>query len=139
MRELVLVSDQTAAATARRFASESLVGEGLSEGETFDILLALNEAVANACRHAYPTFKGEITIRCGREGDEFVLTVSDDGKGFDFSAEMFEMPEPMSPRGRGFFLMRELMDKVEIHTDGFGTMVTLRRDCNAHASADNHD
>lgn len=139
MRELVLVSDQTCAAQARRFASECLAGEGLAEGEIFDILLALNEAVANACRHAYPTFKGEITIRFGRERNEFVLTVSDNGQGFDFTPEMFEMPEPMSPRGRGFFLMQELMDKVEIHTDGFGTMVTLRRNCNAHASADNHD
>jgi anti-sigma regulatory factor (Ser/Thr protein kinase) len=41
------------------------------------------------------------------------------------SDEMFEMPDPMSSRGRGFFLMRELTDLVEVHSTPSGTTVML--------------
>jgi anti-sigma regulatory factor (Ser/Thr protein kinase) len=127
LRELILDTDDACAADARRFALECLKEGGFSEMETFDVLLAVNEAVANACRHAYPGRGGRITLRCGLDGTEFVITVSDEGKGFSFDDSMFEMPDPLAAQGRGFFLMSSLMDTVQVHSDGLGTVVTMRR------------
>jgi anti-sigma regulatory factor (Ser/Thr protein kinase) len=128
VRELVLVIDDECAASARAFVQGWLEEAGTGEDESFDMLLALNEAVGNACRHAFPDGQaGEVTIRCDRNGSELLLTVSDEGEGFDFRPEMFEMPDALSQRGRGFFMMRELTDSVNVNSDRLGTIVTLRR------------
>jgi anti-sigma regulatory factor (Ser/Thr protein kinase) len=128
MRELTLTSDESCAGMARDFAARCMEDEGISESEAFDMLLALNEAVTNACRHAFAgNSGGEIRVNCGRRGREFTLTVSDSGGGFKFNDDMFEMPDPLSMRGRGFFLMKELMDNVDVRSGGIGTVVSLRR------------
>lgn len=140
MRELVLAADETCAAEARGFATACLAEMGVRETEAFDILLALNEAVVNACRHAYPPRwdRGEIVIRCHSDGQDFHVTVSDRGNGFDFEEEMFEMPDPLSQRGRGFSLMNELMDGVRVTTSDAGTEVSMHRTVPLHANGDHH-
>jgi two-component sensor histidine kinase len=45
--------------------------------------LILNELVTNSMKHAFPGDRGgKISISFGKEEDEFVLKVSDDGIGF---------------------------------------------------------
>lgn len=45
--------------------------------------MALNELIANAAKHAYPPPEtGVVRVRLAREGDQLVLSVADDGKGF---------------------------------------------------------
>lgn len=126
MREIVLATDGTCAVKARDFATDCLNEAGIGGEDAYDILLALNEAVTNSCRHAGDA--GVIlTILCELIEGRFVIQIVDNGHGFDFSEEMYEMPEPLSQGGRGFFLMRELMDDVSVSTDGYGTRVTLSR------------
>lgn len=144
MRELIMTGDQATAAQARRFAAGCMAEARVAPGPSFEMLLALNEAVTNACRHAYARDEGgDIRVSCGLIGDTFVMSVSDQGRGFDPADEMFDSPGPWSNGGRGLFLLKELMDDVEIHTDRLGTTVTLRRNvksrCGANDDADNDD
>lgn len=44
--------------------------------------LIINELVSNSFKYAFPEKDGEIGVTMGKEGDQFVLTVSDNGIGF---------------------------------------------------------
>lgn len=63
---------------------------GLDEATRFRVLLALEEAFVNVCRHAYPEGAGAAEVTCESEGDAFVLAVADRGRPFD----VLSLPEP---------------------------------------------
>lgn len=126
LRETTFSSDTSCSVEARAFVGEQLEAAGVDRSQAFELLLALNEAVANACRHGYGgASDGEIRVSAGVMDSNFMMVVSDSGPGFTVTEEMFEMPDPMSSRGRGFFLMRELTDSVEVHSTEAGTTVML--------------
>lgn len=97
-------------------------------GETrlCDVLLAVNEALANAAEFAYgdslPGTVSVVAIRDHRRRD-LTVTVSDLGR--------WRETNPLHrqrTRGRGIPLMRSLADSVVIDTSGRGTSVCLRFD-----------
>src|SRR5688572_26621658 len=124
LRELVLSNDASSVPEARRFVGDFLRTLPLKEVDAFDILMALNEAVANAHRHAQPlTGKGHIKVTIGLDQNVLLILVTDDGPGFDYRPQMKELPDPFASKGRGFFLMSELMDGVDVRSNGNGTTV----------------
>jgi serine/threonine-protein kinase RsbW len=128
LRELVLTNDASSVPQARRFVGDFLRTLPVKEVDAFDILMALNEAVSNAHRHAQPREgKGRITISVGVQSQTLVILVSDDGPGFHYRPEMAELPDPLASKGRGFFLMNELMDGVDVRSGSGGTRVSLTR------------
>ncbi|MGH2754494.1 MAG: ATP-binding protein, partial [Actinomycetota bacterium] len=85
-----------------------------------------NEAVSNAHRHAQrPDGSGRIRVIVQVEGNTIVIMVSDDGPGFAYSPRMSQLPDPFASKGRGFFLMNELMDAVNVDSGHNGTNVSL--------------
>ncbi|WP_371477694.1 ATP-binding protein [Kitasatospora sp. NBC_00315] len=95
------------------------------------VITAVLEAVSNAVRHGRRQGgRGWVLLETDVVAGQFVLTVVDDGPGFDPRA----CPDPRSPErlllpgGRGVFLMHHLMDGVDFAfpVDG-GTRVTLRK------------
>ncbi|MCK5762567.1 MAG: ATP-binding protein, partial [Clostridiales bacterium] len=59
---------------------------------------------------------------------DFVVEVTDDGKGFDFKE--YEQPDldDYQGKGLGIFIMESLMDTVEIDTTlGNGTKIRLKK------------
>jgi signal transduction histidine kinase len=98
------------------------VGEGLSTTPLGDagteILRVLQEALTNARRHSGA---GNVKVRLSEDGNELVVDVDDDGRGF----------EPGMRPGVGLASMREraatLGGKLEIDSHvGQGTRVRLR-------------
>lgn len=63
---------------------------GLDEGTRFRVLLALEEAFVNVCRHAYPEGTGAAEVTCESDGEAFVLAIADCGRPFD----VLSLPEP---------------------------------------------
>jgi serine phosphatase RsbU (regulator of sigma subunit)/anti-sigma regulatory factor (Ser/Thr protein kinase) len=104
--------------------------EALNYGERaiFGVRLAIEEAVINAIKHGNRMDKAKkVTITYSADQDECVISVADEGRGFDPGA----VPDPTMdenlelPHGRGLVLMKAYMDDVS-HNEK-GNMVTMRK------------
>ena len=104
----------------------------IADGSELNIELALYESLANAVVHGNqqnPQKRVQVVCRCSVDG-EISITVRDQGTGFDLHA----VPDPtiaenkVSPRGRGIYLMRELMDEVLFKERG--AVVHMRKHSN---------
>jgi PAS domain S-box-containing protein len=97
-----------------------LTAQAIPEDVHADVVLACDEACANAIEHAYRTTTSRpIRVELRREDDRVVIQVEDAGAWRDDLVE--------GDRGRGISIMRAVMDDVDIRTDRHGTVVTLRR------------
>jgi serine phosphatase RsbU (regulator of sigma subunit)/anti-sigma regulatory factor (Ser/Thr protein kinase) len=83
------------------------------------VVLAANEAAANAIEHGYRGTPGPVEIAGDLTGSTVTITVIDRG--------MWRASDPDPARGRGMPLMRTLMDEVEVEPLDPGTKVILRR------------
>jgi serine/threonine-protein kinase RsbW len=110
--------------TATRIAAEA----GFEEDEVLKIAMAVREAAVNAVLHgnAYDPGK-KVTVNFETTPDDLVITIRDQGKGLDPNS----VPDPLAPEnllktsGRGIFLIRSFMDRVEIHPSDAGTEIKL--------------
>jgi serine/threonine-protein kinase RsbW len=109
---------------ATRFATQA----GFGEDEVMSIGMAVREAAVNAVLHgnAYDPAK-KVTLTLESNSKNLVILLRDQGKGLDLAC----IPDPLAPEnllkqsGRGIFLMRSLMDEVEISPSRTGTEVKL--------------
>ena len=83
------------------------------EAAASDIVLAVSEALNNAIEHAYREVDGTMQLRVAADGNLLRIKISDRGRWFE--------SEPNDERGRGILLMNNLMDSVEIESNGAGT------------------
>lgn len=106
------------------------------DGGEGDIEMALREALANAVIHGNgknPRKRVYVTCRCYMDG-QVLITVRDEGRGFDSSA----VPDPtfqenlLFTHGRGIYLMKTLMDEVSFEEGG--AVVTMRKKSNASSA-----
>jgi anti-sigma regulatory factor (Ser/Thr protein kinase) len=84
-----------------------------------DLALAIDELIANAQEH------GAAPIRVVAEGDPgqgVHVEVCDAGSGFDWAEAVREHPPlPDSRRGRGLWIVRQLVDRVTVERNGDDT------------------
>jgi anti-sigma regulatory factor (Ser/Thr protein kinase) len=105
-------------AEMRRTVSGWLIGTAADAQLRDDIVLAVNEACANAVEHARPRGgAGDVRIEAFA-GDDLVFRVVDGGMWREASAD------PM--RGRGLELIRSLVDDLVIDRSDEGTTLHLR-------------
>jgi serine/threonine-protein kinase RsbW len=94
---------------------------GLDDDATHWVSVAVRESVINAIKHGNREDFGkhvivEFILRPRRTPDEFVVSVLDEGEGFDPE----DIANPLDPEnvlkssGRGIFFMRSFMDDVSI-------------------------
>jgi serine phosphatase RsbU (regulator of sigma subunit)/anti-sigma regulatory factor (Ser/Thr protein kinase) len=95
-----------------------LRAHGASEHEAYDILVACQEACANAVEHAYGPGRAHFEVDASHRAARIRVTVRDRGR----------WREPRGThRGRGIGLMRSLMQHVEVDHGADGTVVVLER------------
>jgi anti-sigma regulatory factor (Ser/Thr protein kinase) len=118
------------ASDLRSFVGVFLATAAVVEDVADEILMAVGEVVANACVHGRPRSRpGLLELMCEVHGAHIAVTVTDDGPGFDVDTVLGEhVPDLLSQGGRGFFLMRQLMDRVDVDSSARGTTVTVERD-----------
>ena len=81
-------------------------------GRGSDLVLALDELVANAREHGQPP----IVVHSWYDG-RLVMTVSDAGRGFDLSLIVRDHPPVMlGKRGRGIWIIRQVTDHVSVES-----------------------
>jgi anti-sigma regulatory factor (Ser/Thr protein kinase) len=99
---------------------------GAGADETYDIVVACQEACANAVEHAYAPGDEAFEVEADRSGRTIQITVRDQGR--------WRRPRGRH-RGRGMPIMEALMDSVDVEHTAVGTTVVLRRDLAAEESA----
>ncbi|OBI50810.1 ATP-binding protein [Mycobacterium sp. E787] len=101
----------------------------LGAERTNDLLLAVNEALANAAEFAYldaPRRGGvELSAAYDHDADTLTVTITDRGRWRPTRPEPVALPPQPQIRGRGIPLMRALADRVTIDRTPPGTRVTL--------------
>lgn len=111
--------------------NDTLERLGLDDDLRHWVDLATREAVANAIKHGNEGNSDKtVEVDVSMEGGEVVVTVADQGRGFD--PERVEDPlapeNLLRPTGRGLFYMQKFMDRVDYgRRAGGGTVVTLRK------------
>lgn len=86
-----------------------------------NLRVGVTEALSNAMLYGNRAERHRtVTVHASFDRDEIVVRVSDEGSGFDPD----RVPDPTTPanrrrpRGRGIFLIRQLMDHVEYNDAG---------------------
>jgi anti-sigma regulatory factor (Ser/Thr protein kinase) len=121
--ELRLDAQASELGHARRYAADAATANGLDSEDAYDFAYAVNEAVTNAIRHGSPDGDGKIVITIHATAGRLVCCVRDFGA---FAASAWPMESGIEG-GRGFALMKELVDDVKLRIDRDGTTVTLSK------------
>ena len=104
---------------------------GLSEDAAFGLDMAVRESVTNAVLHGNRQDEGkQVEVTFEDAGDHVVVTVRDEGAGFDPAKVSDPTAEEnlLKTSGRGILFMRSFMDTVEWepHPAG-GTVVRMTK------------
>lgn len=117
--DLELPADLHLARELRHRFGAWLRQRGLDEEARATALLAMHEACVNAMEHAYPETSGTVFVHAEHRDETLSIRVSDNGTWREPMAE--------SDRGRGFVLMKGLMDTASIVQRPDGTDVLLEQ------------
>ena len=115
----------------RDFVAKIARKVGFNEDDINKIELAVDEACTNVIKHAYDNnSKNPIDITIQIDYQKLTILVTDKGKGFDPSQlktpDLQEYLAEMRVGGLGIYLMKNLMDEVEINSKpGKGNQVRM--------------
>jgi anti-sigma regulatory factor (Ser/Thr protein kinase) len=112
---LTIPSDLRLLALARAFVEAVCQVAGMDDAATHAVVLATDEATNNVMRHAH---RGQpdklLIIQCRTQPGEIELRLHDEGPPFDLDAVPKFDPGELRPGGRGVFIMRKVMDEVDV-------------------------
>ena len=99
----------------------------LNDAFLFDVKLAAEEAMINAIKYGNESEVNKtVSINCDITKEAVVIAVEDGGRGFDYR----NLPDPtreenlLKTKGRGLFIIRNIMDKVEFNSKGNKIIMT---------------
>lgn len=104
---------------------------GVNKDKLADIAISVTEAVTNAVLHGNKNdLKKKVRIKLKTDSSCVVITVEDEGNGFDPESVQspIEKGNILKPVGRGIFILKSLMDKVDfIIPPQKGTIVKMTK------------
>lgn len=116
---LIIPSDLRFLAVARTFVEMVCSAGGLDRSTANAVVLAADEAINNAIRHAHQNTPGaDVEIECRLLPDGIETLVLDEGDFFDITTVPHLDPAELRVGGRGVYLMRALMDEVSCQPRG---------------------
>ncbi len=112
------------------FVERFLKRNGVDESAIADIAISVSELVNNALSHGSRWSPDKwILIVIEREDGTVTISVTDSGSGFDPD----DIDDPLADEnllketGRGIFIVRALMDSIDIQATSAGTTVTITK------------
>ncbi len=119
--ELRTVADGQDPEALREQLAAALTALGVGGPGALEIVLAADETIRNAFRHAEPP----VEVRLGRVGDRLVCEVVDQGPGFDDPLIGFDPPGDPADRTPGLWVVRQLVKSLEAFPTPSGFTVRL--------------
>ncbi len=118
--DFVFAGDAATITSGRDAVMEFLAGHGISEDEEIDLLVALQEALANAVVHGCRDDRNKkIECTVNVDASEINIVIRDPGPGFNTSiGDSAEDGTNLTQHGRGIMLMRSLMDEITYRQGG---------------------
>jgi serine/threonine-protein kinase RsbW len=122
--------------TAETLVMREAESAGFDEDEQHQIGMSVRECMVNAVVHGNRySNKKKVHLDIERSGDSLIVTIGDEGAGFELSS----LPDPLAPEnllrqsGRGLLLIRAFMDDFDLHPrPGGGTEVRLVKKLTQH-------
>lgn len=112
------------------FIEGILRGFGTEETVIADIAICVTELVNNSIIHGNKSDPDkEVTVEINKIDSAVEIIITDEGRGFDVE----HLQNPIDERnllkevGRGIFIVRSLMDRVDIEFPGRGTRVRIAK------------
>ena len=132
----ILKNDISEVAKLNAFVRAACTASRMDESEAANVGLAVEEAVVNVMRYAYPEeTKGEIRVKAYVIDDILTFEISDDGTPFDpTAAEGPDMTLSAKKRpigGLGIYLMRQYMDTMSYKRMGNCNILSLTKNLNS--------
>ena len=126
--EVKFVSDPRWLRPVRLLVEEFAEQAGFSAETRQEVELAVGEALANVMCHSYGgDAERPIEMRCAMRDGALEVEIRDDGEAFDSKHLRPPPPDELRAGGRGVFLMREIMDKVEYLRDNNRNLLRMTK------------
>lgn len=134
---IILKNDVSEISDLSRFVKAFTVSIGMQKSEASNLRLAIEEAVVNVIRYAYPpetegTVKVEADVRASADESQYLrIRIVDSGVAFD-PTKAAEVDTSLSAEerpigGLGILLMRELMDSINYEREDGLNILTLKK------------
>lgn len=105
----------------RALAEKEARAAGLAEDRVVDFVIAVSEITANTVRHARSPGSMEIW----QDRGEIVCEIRDNGVIMNPQLAGSQPPPFGSSGGHGLWLVHQVCDRVELHSDDQGTVIRL--------------
>ena len=105
----------------RVLAETEARGAGLAEDRVMDFVIAVSEVAANTVRHAHSPGSMQIWSEPG----EIICEMRDSGVIADPAGAGRQPPAADASGGHGLWLVHQICDKVELHSNSGGTTIRL--------------
>lgn len=137
---LHFTSDVTVIETVRQFVKDHAAAQGFADEHVYTLQLAVVEAVTNVIVHGYKGEPGHpIWVEAEVDAEALTFVIRDRGREFDIHGH----PDPdlkrhMAERikgGLGVYLMRKLMDELDLKRDGGCNILRMRKRMNIESGA----
>ena len=134
-KSITLPNDIQEVPQLNAFVEEACQTVGLDEIDTMKIKVAVEEAVVNVMKYAYPTgVRGDVTIEAASNDVRLKFTIIDSGKPFDPTVQS-AVDTSLSAQerkigGLGIHIMRQNMDSINYERLDNRNVLTLRKKLN---------
>ena len=112
------------------FIEGLLRGYGADESIIADIAISVSELVNNAIAHGNAQNDNKkVVVEINKNADVVSISVLDEGVGFnpDCLSDPLAEENLLKEVGRGIFIVKSLMDSVEINPSPAGTKITMSK------------
>lgn len=122
-RVVVITNESRNLSEVRRVVAEMLEPSTFDRKQTNEIILAVDEGLANVVEHAYQGGVGEIKLLFGLDPETFRVHIRDNGVRFEpgelrSQVDIHDHIKRGLKGGLGLFLMKRIMDDVYYTHDG---------------------
>ena len=100
---------------------------GLNIDDIDDIKVSIGEACTNIIKHGISGERGNMDINYSLYNDRLTISVKDNGRGFDVTNIQEPNLEELNENGLGIFIIKSLMDEVDIISTKEGTEIKMTK------------